>query len=128
MTDLVHTKIRFGNKYRVEGMHTAMVGFSNPYSTNTISAIPYTPTEKEWLILSYIDGFIDEMQAYAIGMTPTASEDPYQEVSNYIANLLSGDLLEDDGGAWDDTNFRVFTKATWDLTLADRRAVTVLSA
>jgi hypothetical protein len=128
MTDLVHSRIKFGNKYKVDGLHTAMVGFSNPYITNTINTMPYTPTEHEWLILSYIDGFIDEMQAYAIGMVPSTSEDPYQEVSVFIADLLSGEPLEDTGGFWADTNFTVFTKATWDVTLADRRAVSVLSA
>ena len=127
-TDLVHTKVKFGNKYKVDGMHTAMVGFSNPTPSNTIATIPYTPTEHEWLILSYIDGFIDEMQAYAIGMTPSTSEDPYQEVSVFIADLLAGNLLEDIAHRWSETNYQVFTKATWDVTLADRRNISVLSA
>lgn len=128
LTDLVHTRVKFGNKYKVDGMHTAMVGFSNPVMTNTISTIPYTPTENEWLILSYIDGFIDEMQAYAIGMVPSTSEDPYQEVSVFIADLLAGNPLEDTGGTWQNYPFNVFTKATWDVTLLDRRSISVLSA
>ena len=128
MTDLVHSRIRFGNKYKVDGMHTAMVGFSNPYMTNTVSAVPYTPTEHEWLILSYIDGFIDEMQAYAIGMVPSTSEDPYQEVSVFIADLLGAKPHEDVGGRWGDTNYVVYTKAAWDVTLLDRRKITVLSS
>ncbi len=126
LTDLVHTKVKFGNKYKVDGMHTAMVGFSNPQMSNTISTIPYTPTEKEWLILSYIDSFVDEMQAYAIGLT-TSTTDPYQDVSAYIAEFLVGSPLEDTGGAWADTSYRVFTKATWDVSLMDRRKITVLS-
>jgi hypothetical protein len=128
LTDLVHTRVNFGRKYKVDGMHTAMVGFSNPWVTHTTNAIPYTPTEHEWLIMSYIDGFIDEMQAYAIGMVPSTSEDPYQEVSVFIADLLAGNPLEDNGGAWTDGDFRVFTKATWDVSLLDRRKISVLSA
>jgi hypothetical protein len=127
LTDLVHTKVRFGNKYKVDGMHTGMVGFSNPQMTNTINTIPYTPTEKEWLILSYIDSFVDEMQAYAIGISGGTNVDPYQDVSAYIAELLVGSPLEDSAGAWNDTQYRVFTKATWDISLIDRRKINVLS-
>lgn len=127
-TDLVHTKIGFGRKYKVDGMHTAMVGFSNPNLSNTVSAIPNTPTEQEWLILSYIDGFIDEMQAYAIGMVPSTGEDPYQVVSTFIADVLAGPVLEDTGGDWQNSAFNVFTKATWDVSLADRRSISVLSS
>lgn len=126
LTDVVHTQVKFGRKYKVDGMHTAMVAFSNPQMSNTISTIPYTPTEKEWLILSYIDSFVDEMQAYAIGLT-TSTTDPYQDVSAYIAELLVGSPLEDAGGAWADAYHRVFTKATWDVSLIDRRDISVLS-
>lgn len=127
-TDLVHSRIRFGIKYKVNGMHTAMVGFSNPLMTNTISSIPSTPTEKEWLILSYIDSFIDEMQAYAIGIVPGTTSDPFQDVSAFIADLLAGELLEDTGGRWDSTSFTVYTKASWDISLQDRSKVSVLTA
>lgn len=127
LTDVVHTRVKFGRKYKVEGMHTAMMGFSNPQMTNTISTIPYTPTEKEWLILSYIDSFVDEMQAYAIGISGGTNVDPYQDVSAYIAELLVGSPLEDVGGAWADAYHYVFTKATWDVSLIDRRNISVLS-
>ena len=128
MTDLVHSRIQFGSKYKVKGMHTAMIGFSNPDLTNTINAIAYTPTNDEWLILSYIDDFIDEMLAYAIGIVDANTSDPYQQVSVFIADLLEGMILEDTADSFQNQTYRVFTKATWDVTLPGRQKITTLSS
>jgi len=127
-TDLVHTKVRFGFGGRVEGVHTGMVGFSNPDLTNTTSVVPQTPSDSDWMILSFIDDFLDEMLVYTLGLSGGTNVDPYQEISFFIARLLEGDLVEDDGGAWGSTNYRVYTKATWDITLPGRGDMNVLTS
>lgn len=128
LTDLVHTRVRFGSKYKIRGMHTAMVGFSNPDLTNTTTAVSDTPTNDEWLILSYIDDFIDEMLAYAIGIADSNTSDPYQQVSVFIADLLEGRIVEDTSASFVNQTYRVFTKATWDITLPGRQKITTLSS
>lgn len=128
-TDLVRTTIRFGFGGRVEGVHTGMVGFSNPDLTNTTASVPNTPLDDEWTLLSFIDEFLDEMMAYALGLAPGGSiADPYQNISYFIAKLLEGDPVEDSDGAWGQTNYRVFTKATWDITLPGRARTHVLTS
>lgn len=127
-TDLVHTKVRFGFGGRVEGVHTAMVGFSNPDVLNTTSTVPQTPSDQDWMILSFIDEFLDEMLVYALGLSGGNNVDPYQEISYFIARLLEGDVIEESSGAWGQTNYRVFTKATWDITLPGRANMNVLTS
>lgn len=126
-TDLVRSKVRFGRGGTVDGPHTAMLAMSSPDLTNTTSTVPSTPTNDEWMILSYIDEYIDEMLSYALGITGGSSVDPYQEVSFFISRLLEGKVYEQTGGTWVGLTYRVFTKATWDITMRGRRDIKVLS-
>ena len=87
-----------------------------------------TPLEKEWLFTMYAEVFLYDMWKHLIGVTPSSSTDPYDDVSAWFARLMEDKMFEQQTGMIIPTTYTVLTKATWDMSVPGKPGKVVLTS
>lgn len=117
---------------RVSRASIAMFGFSSPAMDQSQSysggALGTTPTEQEWIFTMYAEVFLYDMWKHLIGVTPSSSTDPYDAVSAWFAKLIEDKMYETTTGRIIPKDFRVHTKATWDMSVIGKPGKAVLTS
>jgi len=117
---------------RVSRPSVAMFGFSSPAMDRTQSysggALGTTPTEQEWIFTMYAEVFLYDMWKHLIGVTPSSSTDPYDDVSAWFAKLMEDKMYETAVGRIIPSSFNVHTKATWDMSVVGKPGKAVLTS
>lgn len=126
-------KIHIKGGPKVSRPSVAMFGFSSPGMANTTAISSHnlgaTPTEQQWLLTMYSDVFIYDMWKHLIGVTPSSTTDPYDDVSAWFAKLLEDNMYEEGStNRFIAADFHVHTKATWDITVVGKPGNTVLTS
>ena len=125
-TDYFKTHIKGGP--RVNSPSGVMFGFSSPaMSETTVSA--NIPNELQWLVLQFIDMFLEDMFKWNIGLGTETSGHPYQMGSDTIAQFLESAMWEPSGEAnLYPVKWYVNSKITFDVTIPGMKRVKVLSS
>jgi hypothetical protein len=117
---------------RVSRPSVAMFGFSSPAMDQTQSysggALGTTPTEQEWIFTMYAEVFLYDMWKHLIGVTPSTSTDPYDDVSAWFAKLMEDKMYETAVGRIIPKDFSVWAKATWDMSVVGKPGKAVLTS
>ena len=124
-------KVHVRNGPTVRSPSIAMFGFSSPdITTPTTSTgdIGTTPTEREWLFTMYAEVFVYDMWKHLIGVTPSSSTNPYDAVSAWFAKLMEDALFQYESGDYTTRDYKVWTKATWDITVVGKPSKPVLTS
>jgi hypothetical protein len=126
-------KVHITNGPTVKSPSVAMFGFSSPGLAGgqaiTSDQISATPSESQWLYTMYAEVFLYDMWKHLIGVTPGSSTDPYDTVSAWFAQLLEDQLFtEDQSDAFSAVDYKVWTKATWDITVIGKPGKAVLTS
>lgn len=125
-TDYFKTHIKGGP--RVNRPSGVMFGFSSPEMAETTAAYKI-PLEKEWLVLQFIDMFLEDMFKWNIGLGTTTSGFPYEAGSDYIAKFLESAMWEPSGEAnLVPVKWFCNSKITFDVTIPGMNRVKVLSS
>ncbi len=114
-TDHFSTQVK--RNVSVKAPSVVLFGASSPI-TDTVQVGPETtPTETEWGWLQYAEIALKEAFIYLLGLTEAGAESPYEEAATFLADILEAAVVEEDAGAFADVSWRVFTLATFDITV-----------
>ena len=93
------------------------------------TAAAQIPVEKEWLVLQFIDMFLEDMFKWNIGLGTVAGNFPYEAGSDFIAKFLESAMWEPSGEAYLNAGrWYVNSKITYDVTIPGMGRVKVLSS
>ena len=125
-TDYFKTHIKGGP--RVNQPSAVLFGLSSPAMSESTSG-SNIPVEKEWLVLQFIDMFLEDMFKWNIGLGTLTSGFPYEAGSDYIAKFLENAMWEPSGEAnlWNAT-WNCNSKITFDVTIPGMNRVKVVSS
>lgn len=125
-TDYFKTHLKGGP--RAGAPSGVMFGFSSPEMAET-TVQQNIPVETQWLVLQFIDMFLEDMFKWNIGIGTEESGHPYQHGSDTIAQFLENAMWEPSGEAYlYGVTWYCTTKATFDVTIPGMRRVKVLSS
>ena len=125
-TDYFKTHIKGGP--RVNSPSGVMFGLSSPAMAET-TGVSNIPVEKEWLVLQFVDMFLEDMFKWNIGLGSITSDFPYEAGSDYIAKFLESAMWEPSGQAnLYSEKWYVNSKITFDVTIPGMQRVKVLSS
>lgn len=125
-------KVHVARGPRVQRPSVALFGFSAPAVDQTQSFTPdnigQTPREKEWLFTMYAEVFLYDMWKHLIGVTPSSSTDPYDDVSAWFAKLMEDKMWESATSLIIPSNYYVHCKATWDMSVVGKPGKATLTS
>lgn len=125
-TDYFRSKVAKGVSVRSPSV--VLFGFSSP-AFDVSQASPETiPTEPQWILLQYMEQALEQMFIDLIGLTETGAESPYEESTAFIADLLEAAIMEDNSGAFTAVTWRVFSNATYDISVPGRVTLGTISS
>lgn len=125
-TDYFKTHIKGGP--RVNKPSGVLFGLSSPAMDQTTSASAI-PSEVEWLVLQFIDMFLEDMFKWNIGVGTETSGHPYEAGSDTIAKFLENAMWEPSGEAFlFNSAWYVNSKITFDVTIPGMKRVKVLTS
>ena len=124
-------KVHVRNGPTVRAPSVAMFGFSSPghalIGTST-GDIANTPTEAQWIFTMYAEVFLYDMWKHLLGMTPSSSTNPFDAVSGWFQVLLEGQVTRYHADDIVASDFKVHTKATWDISVIGKPGKAVLTS
>lgn len=97
-----------------------LIGFSAPGTANTDAAVKQTITESEWVMMTYLETFIENAIMNLMGLVETGAETPYVESAAFVAELIEDTMEEDTAGAFVAAPWNVFTRATFEVEVPGR--------
>lgn len=112
-----HVKMHIRGGTKVDRPSGAMIALSSPEMGETTAAAQQTPSAETWLILQFIDMYLEDMFKHLVGSTGGVSEDPYEDAETAISNLLENQMFEPDVDALRASIWTVSMKTTWDYTI-----------
>lgn len=124
-------KVHVRNGPTVKQPSVAMFGFSSPGLSNVSTetgSLDNTPTESEWIFTMYCEVFLYDMWKHLLGMTPSSSTNPYDAVSFWFAKLLENVVKQFETNDFVATDYKVHTKATWDISVIGKPKKTSLTS
>lgn len=124
-------KVHVRNGPTVRTPSVAMFGFSSPELASIATAtgsIGNTPTESQWIFTMYAEVFLFDMWKHLLGMTPSSSTNPYDAVSNHFAGLMEGAIIQYESNDFVALDWKVHTKATWDISVIGKPAKATLTS
>lgn len=125
-TDYFKTHIKGGP--RVTKPSGVLFGLSSPEMAETTTG-SNIPNELQWLVLQFIDMFLEDMFKWNIGLGTETSGHPYQMGSDTIAQFLESAMWEPSGQAnLHASSWSVNSKITFDITIPGMQRVKVLSS
>lgn len=127
-TPLDHFTTQVRKNVRVGMPSMVMFGFSSPGTTNTTAVEAVIPSEKEWMLLQFLEVALENAFQYVAGLVETGAETPYEESSQFIAHLVEALVFEGTAGAWAPVSFRVFVEATFDISVPGILDINTLSS
>lgn len=113
---------------RVDRPSVALLGFSAQDLDIEDATMDETPEEAQWIILQFLEDFLQQMWIDIMGLTETGAETPYVDVTTFVAEILEGSLLEDTAGGWGNISWTVHAKTTWQMTVPGSKNITSLSS
>lgn len=93
-----------------------MLAISSPVTTFTSTAWKIMNEDSEWTQLQYMEYTLEDAWKAIVGLTEAADDDPYVDAMENIGEYLEV-FHEETAGAWNQTTWRVFGKASFDITL-----------
>ena len=125
-SDYFKTHIKGGP--RVNSPSGVIFGLSSPEMAETTTAYKI-PVEKEWLVLQFLDMFLEDMFKWNIGLGTVTSNFPYEAGSDYIAKFLESAMFEPSGQAnLYSAKWHVNSKITFDVTIPGMQRVKVITS
>lgn len=106
------------------GRHSfILIGFSSPDASQTDITVKQTIAEAEWVMMTYIETFLENAAQNLLGLVEAGAETPYAEASAFVAELIEDVVHEDTAGAFKASAFNIFTQATFDVSVPGRMMV-----
>lgn len=102
-TDRVNMSVSGGQRVKVPT--AIMFAMSSPVLDETTSTALTSPTEKEWVMLQYLEDTAIDALKFLIGLVETGAESPYEEAAAFLDKTLMPDPFEQDAG--------MFVTGTW---------------
>lgn len=124
--DLVKTQVR--KNVRVGMPSMVLFGFSSPATTNTTATAITIPSETQWMLLQFLEVALENAFMWVAGLIETGAETPYEESSQFIADLVETLVFEATAGSWHPTTWTIFTEATFDITVPGLIDIQTLSS
>ena len=125
-------KVHVSRGPRVKAASVAMFALSSPAMdlTQTLTADSFgaTPVDTEWIMTMYAEVFLYDMWKHLVGVTPGASEEPYNAVSAWFAKLMEDKMWEGSSGMILPQDYSIWTKATWDISVVGKPRNPVLTS
>lgn len=105
-----------------------LFGFSSPDLTQTSATLPTTINEQEWVMMTYMETFLEYAFVNLMGQVEAGAESPYEEASAFVAELLERTALEESSNAFTPVQWLVFTQATFVVDVPGRLKVGTLNS
>lgn len=117
-------------KRRVKAMRHShiMFGVSAPLTTNTTITLKAGINEQEWLLMTYMETFLEKAWISMIGLVEAGAETPYVDIANFVAELLEDTAHEDVAGGFKAVAWNVFTSSTFQVEVPGRFEVGAISS
>lgn len=112
--------VKTGRKYRVAVPSVLVFAFSNPALNTTQSTAGPIPTEDEWVFLKYIDMFLEDAWVDMMGRHEAGAESPYEDLHNFVNDLLEPTVVQETGGSFNAMAWYVFARFTFDMSVPGR--------
>lgn len=103
-------------QYRAEVPSYFLLALSNPDTLSTSTTYTVVNTSAEWAQLKYMGITLEHAMIDLMGLTETGAESPYEDAMNLINNILER-VFEETAAAFTNPTWRVFCKATADITV-----------
>lgn len=122
-----HFTTQVRKSVRVPSPSVVLFGLSLPDTLQTTTTEPTIPAEAEWLLLMYLEVVLEQAFMSLAGLTEPGSESPYEESMAFIAELVEDSVFEATAGSFVGNTYRVFTIATFDISVPGKVSVNAVS-
>lgn len=126
VTDFFTTTV--SKRVRVQQPSVVLFALSSPDTTNTTTTVKAIPSEAEWSLLQYLEVALENAFMSLVGLTEAGAESPYEESLAFLAELVEDVVFEQAAASFTPTAWRVFTIATFDITVPGRIALGVVTS
>lgn len=127
-------KVHVRNGPRARGASVAMFGFSAPAMDQTqvatVDGIGATPVDTEWIMTMYAEVFLYDYWKQLVGVLGASASnvEPYDSVAAWFAKLMEDKMWESSTGLIIPTDYKVWTKATWDISVPGKPGKAILTS
>lgn len=126
VTDYFTTKVR--RKVNCSKPSVVLFAVSSPEMSITSTDLKAIPAEAEWSLLQYLEVALEQAFMALVGLLEAALDEPYTSAMNFIAELIEDVVFEQSAQMFSPTQWRVFTIATFDISVPGRIALAPLSS
>lgn len=100
-------QMNVGGGFKATQPTGVMFALSNPVLDHTTATVLTSPTEKEWIMLTYLEDTAIDALKFLIGLTEAGATVPYAEAAGFLEKTLMPDAFEETAG--------FFATATWEM-------------
>lgn len=116
-TPVDHFSTHLKRSVKVGSPSLVLFGFSSPDTLQSVSAQFTSPTEQQWVMLTYLEMALEDAFKNLIGLVEAGAETPYDEMSAFVAALIEPSIFEQDAGSFVGVTYTVFTRTVFDITV-----------
>lgn len=110
-------KTEISRRYYVPTHSIAVFAVSIPLGDETTATVDQTPTRPQWQSLRFIELALENAFVVLLGMEEAAADEPYTQLAALIHDFIEPVVFEETAGAISNTNFNVWSRITYDVTV-----------
>lgn len=93
-------RINVAGGFKVKAPTAIMFAFSAPVVGQTTTTALTPPTEKEWVMLQYLEDTAIDALKFLIGLTTGGTQEPYEEAAVFLDKTLAPSFFEETTAEW----------------------------
>lgn len=126
VTDYFSTRVQ--RSVRVGEPSVVLFGVSSPATAATTTTVRTIPSEIEWSLLQYLEVALENAFMALVGLIEAAADEPFATSMAFIAELIEDTVFEQTALSFTPTTWRVFTIATFDISVPGKIALGTLTS
>lgn len=125
---LIHFKSQVKRQVQAATHSHVLFGWSSPDTTQTTTTVKAGINEDEWVLMTYLETFLEQAWISMMGLVQAGAETPYVDIATFVAELLEDTALEISAGAFAPATWRAFVSSTFQVDVPGRFKMGALSS